>query len=51
MEGDSAGRWVFAGIMLALVIALVVWARGPVHHRGAEIGVHAGAPTAVRVSR
>jgi hypothetical protein len=31
-------RWILATIALALVVCLIVWARGLEHHRGDEVG-------------
>jgi hypothetical protein len=31
-------RWVVAALAVALVVCLLVWARGEDHHRGDEVG-------------
>jgi hypothetical protein len=31
-------RWIVAAVAVALVVCLVVWARGEDHHRGDEVG-------------
>jgi Na+-transporting NADH:ubiquinone oxidoreductase subunit NqrE len=42
----SAGlRWTLAIVAVALIVSLVAYARGTAHHRGIDVGVHAGAST------
>jgi hypothetical protein len=31
-------RWIVAAVSIALVVCLLVWARGDQHHRGDEVG-------------
>jgi hypothetical protein len=37
----STVRWIVAAVAVALVVCLVVWARGEDHHRGDEVGSYA----------
>lgn len=37
-------RWVFAAVLLLLVVGLVTAARGDEHHRGDEVGAQPPAP-------
>jgi hypothetical protein len=34
----SPVRWIIAAIAIALVVCLIVWARGADHHRGDDVG-------------
>ena len=34
----SPVRWIIAAIAIALIVCLIIWARGLDHHRGDEIG-------------
>ena len=42
MNGDGPmneiPRWIVAAVSIALVVCLLVWARGDQHHRGDEVG-------------
>jgi hypothetical protein len=31
-------RWVFAAVLILLILGLLLWARGPEHHRGQNEG-------------
>lgn len=31
-------RWIIVVVLLACVVGLVLWARGPVHHHGRYVG-------------
>jgi hypothetical protein len=35
---STAARWVIAAVAVALVVCLLVWARGDEHHRGDDVG-------------
>jgi hypothetical protein len=35
-------RWVFAAVLILLVIGMLLWARGAEHHRGENEGALAG---------
>jgi len=35
-------RWTVAIVAAALIIALIAYGRGTAHHRGIDVGVHAG---------
>ncbi len=37
----TAGRWLVILAAAALVLSLLVWARGDEHHRGDEVGAAA----------
>jgi hypothetical protein len=37
MSGDVP-RWVFVLIFILLVLGLLIWARGLVHHHGDDVG-------------
>ncbi|WP_457207841.1 hypothetical protein [Nocardioides sp. P5_C9_2] len=43
-------RWFFVVVLVACVVGLLVWARGPVHHHGRYVGslgaVHGSSLTA-----
>jgi hypothetical protein len=48
MSGFVA-RWValaFAIVLVASIVGLIAYARGPEHHRGDEIGTHGTQPAA-----
>ncbi len=38
-------RWTVAIVAVALIIALIAYGRGTAHHRGIDVGVHAGVST------
>ena len=38
----EAGRWVFLLVVVTCLVALVIWARGPVHHHGRYVGALGG---------
>ncbi|MET0974801.1 MAG: hypothetical protein ABWX82_03930 [Leifsonia sp.] len=35
---NNAVRWIISAVALALVVCLLVWARGEEHHRGDDVG-------------
>ena len=35
-------RWTVAIVAAVLIIALIAYGRGTAHHRGIDVGVHAG---------
>ena len=36
--GSDTPRWVLVFVLACCVLALAVWARGPVHHHGRYVG-------------
>jgi hypothetical protein len=34
----SATRWIVGTVAIALVVCLLIWARGDEHHRGDDVG-------------
>ena len=40
-------RWVLVVVLLACVVGLLVWARGPEHHHGRYIGALGAGPGVV----
>jgi hypothetical protein len=42
-------RWVVVAVLVACVVGLIIWARGPNHHRGEDVGA-VQAPYGVSVS-
>jgi hypothetical protein len=47
MSGDVP-RWMFVVVVVALVVAMLIWARGPQHHHGHYVGALGGVCTDVR---
>ncbi len=39
-------RWFFVVVLLACVVGMLVWARGPVHHHGQDVGSLGAVPSA-----
>jgi hypothetical protein len=35
---NNVVRWIVAAVAVALVVGLLVWARGEPHHRGDDVG-------------
>jgi len=42
----SPVRWLVMVVAVVLILGLVVYARGPEHHRGDDIGTHGTPPPA-----
>lgn len=40
----EARRWVLLLVVVACLVGLMIWARGPVHHHGRYVGALSGQP-------
>jgi hypothetical protein len=40
----DARRWLIAGIVVALLVGFIAFARGPVNHHGQQVGVRVIGP-------
>jgi len=36
--GGDVPRWMFLVVILLFVVAMLIWARGPLHHHGRYVG-------------
>jgi hypothetical protein len=41
---NDGARWAIGIFLAFVVIGLIVWARGPAHHRGVDVGVRPPTP-------
>ena len=46
---DDTRRWVLVVVAVLLISGLIAYARGPVHHRGNQVGTKLGHPVQVTV--
>ena len=45
---SNTARWVIVAVAVALLLGLLIWARGVHEHRGDDVGARAGSSSPVR---